>query len=223
MGNQVEDTEPTMVEQLPITLEWQLNVHSTRNGRMQTPSSRTPMPRLLRIWCLHGWCLVQRRLAATPAATQALHTVAGTTRHRGSSSHLGPSPGWTAHEVSLRQPAHSPVMDQPVFKAPWHNGSPKKPVRYCSQKQLYSFPGAPPRHTEVHCGRTFPQSKCHASFPLPPKPTSCPRLYLGAGSALERRLRHLLHRTMAPTTFTTYRAGIRKYYAFCTPAPVSGQ
>ena len=107
MGNQVEDTEPTMVEQLPITLEWHLNVHSTRNGRMQTPSSRTPMPRLLRIWCLHGWCLIQRRLAATPAATQALHTVAGTTRHSGSSSHLGTSPGWTAHEVSLRQPAHS--------------------------------------------------------------------------------------------------------------------
>ena len=129
-------SRPTMVEQLPIILEWHLNVHSTRNGRMQTRSSRTPMPRLPRIWRLPGRCLVQRRLAATPAATQALHTVAVTIRHSGSSSHLGPSPGWKAHHVPLRQPAHSPVMDQPVFKAPWHNGSPNNLVLYCSQKQF---------------------------------------------------------------------------------------
>ena len=32
---------------------------------------------------------------------------------------------------------------------------------------------------------------------------------------LEYRLRHLLHRAVAPSTSTTYRAGIRKYYAFC--------
>ncbi|KAL5515708.1 hypothetical protein EMCRGX_G000913 [Ephydatia muelleri] len=38
----------------------------------------------------------------------------------------------------------------------------------------------------------------------------------GAGRALEGHLRHLLHRAVAPSTSTTYRAGIRKYYAFCT-------
>ena len=68
--------------------------------------------RLLRIWRLPGWCLVQRRLAATPAATQALHTVAGAIRHSGSSSHLGPFPDWTAHQVSLRQPAHRAWTNQ---------------------------------------------------------------------------------------------------------------
>ena len=36
-----------------------------------------------------------------------------------------------------------------------------------------------------------------------------------AGRALEGRLRHLLHSAVAPPTSTTYRAGIRKYYAFC--------
>ena len=36
-----------------------------------------------------------------------------------------------------------------------------------------------------------------------------------AGRALEGRLRHLLHRAVAPSTSTTYRAGIRKCYAFC--------
>ena len=36
-----------------------------------------------------------------------------------------------------------------------------------------------------------------------------------AGKALEGRLRHLLHRAVAPSTSTTYWAGIRKYYAFC--------
>ena len=36
-----------------------------------------------------------------------------------------------------------------------------------------------------------------------------------AGRALEGCLRHLLHRAVAPSASTTYRAGIRKYYAFC--------
>ena len=36
-----------------------------------------------------------------------------------------------------------------------------------------------------------------------------------AGRALEGRLRHLLHGAVAPSTSTTYRSGIRKYYAFC--------
>ena len=37
-----------------------------------------------------------------------------------------------------------------------------------------------------------------------------------AGRALEGRLRHLLHRGVAPSTSSaTNRAGIRKYYAFC--------
>ena len=37
-----------------------------------------------------------------------------------------------------------------------------------------------------------------------------------AGRALEGRLRHLLHRAVAPSTSSaTNRAGIRKYYAFC--------
>ena len=36
-----------------------------------------------------------------------------------------------------------------------------------------------------------------------------------AGRALEGCLRHLLHRAVAPSTPIPYRAGIRKYYAFC--------
>ena len=36
-----------------------------------------------------------------------------------------------------------------------------------------------------------------------------------AGRAQKGRLRHLLHRAVAPSTSTTYRAGIRKHYAFC--------
>ena len=36
-----------------------------------------------------------------------------------------------------------------------------------------------------------------------------------AGRALKGCLRHLLHRAVAPSTSTTYRAGIRKHYAFC--------
>ena len=123
---------------------------------------------------------------------------AGTICHSGSSSHLGPSPGWTAHQVSLRQPAHSPGMDQPVFKAPWHNGSSKNPVLYCSQKQLYSFPGAPPRQTELHCGLAFPQSNVTLLFPCTPGQPAAHVRTSGAGRALEGRLRHLLHRAMAP-------------------------
>ena len=73
-----------------------------------------------------------------------------------------PSAPWTAHQVSLRQPSH------PVFKAPWHNGSPKNPVLYCSQKQLYDFPGAPSRQTELHCGHAVPQSNITLLFPCPP-------------------------------------------------------
>ena len=124
--------------------------------------------------------------------------------------------GWTAHQVSLRQPAHSPGMDQPVFKAPWHNGSPKNPVLYCSQKQLYSFPGAPPRQTELQCGLAFLQSNVTLLFPCPPGQPAAHVRTSEAGRALEGRLRHLLHRAVAPSTSTTYRAGIRKYYAFCT-------
>ena len=152
---------------------------------MQTPSAVDRCLWLLRIWRLPGWCLVQRRLAATPAATQALHKVAGTIRHSGSSSHLGPSPRWTAHQVSLRQPAHSPGMDQPVFKAPWHNGSPKNPVLHCSQKQLYSFSGAPPRQTELHFGRAFPQSNVTLLFPCPPGQPAAHARTSGAGRAVE--------------------------------------
>ncbi|KAL5496391.1 hypothetical protein EMCRGX_G012664 [Ephydatia muelleri] len=85
-----------------------------------------------------------------------------------------------------------------------------------SQKQLYSFPGAPPRQTELHCGRTFPQSNVTLLFPCPPGQPAAHARTSGAGRALEGRLRHLLHRAVAPSTSTTYRAGIRKYYAFCT-------
>ena len=139
---------------------------------------------------------------------------------------MGPPPGWTPHQVSLRQPAHSPGMDQPVLKAPWHNGSPKNPVLYCSQKQLYSFPGAPPRQTKLHCRCTSPQSNVTLFFPCPPGQPASHSRTTGAGRALEGRLRHLLHRAVVPSTSTTYGAGIRKYYAFCTqfnlnPLPVS--
>eukprot|EP00731_Ephydatia_muelleri_P007891 Em0004g229a len=57
------------------------------------------------------------------------------------------------------------------------------------------------------------------NLPIGHGPTSQPAAHArtsGAGRALEGRLRHLLHRAVAPSTSTTYRAGIRKYYAFCT-------
>eukprot|EP00731_Ephydatia_muelleri_P037700 Em0539g2a len=70
--------------------------------------------------------------------------------------------------------------------------------------------------TELHCGRTFPQSNVTLLFPCPPGQPAAHARTSGAGRALEGRLRHLLHRAVAPSTSTTYRAGIRKYYAFCT-------
>ncbi|KAL5497449.1 hypothetical protein EMCRGX_G013922 [Ephydatia muelleri] len=70
--------------------------------------------------------------------------------------------------------------------------------------------------TELHCGRTFPQSNVTLLFPCPPGQPAAHAHTSGAGRALEGRLRHLLHRAVAPSTSTTYRAGIRKYYAFCT-------
>ena len=176
-------SRPTMVEQLPITLEWHLNVHSTRNGRMQTPSSRTPMPRLPRIWRLPGRCLVKRRLAATPAATQALHTVAGIIRHSGSSSDLG--------HLLVGQRIKFHCDNLPIVQS-WTNQSSRHPGIMDLLTTLFfiavrnSFLGAPPRQTELHCRRTFPQSKCHASFPLPPRPTSCPRLYLRSWQSSRR-------------------------------------
>ena len=114
----------------------------------------------------------------TPATTQALHTVAGALCHRCSSSHLGSPPGWTAHQVPLRQSAHSPGMDQPVLQAPWSNGTTQDFILYCIQKQLYSHPGATSRQTELHCRCAFLQSNVTFLFPRPPRPTSCPRLYL---------------------------------------------
>ena len=116
----------------------------------------------------------------------------------------------------MRQPAHSPGMDQPVLKAPWRNGTLKNSVLYCSQKQLYSFPGAPARQTELYCGCAFSQSNGTLFSPCPPGQPAAHACTSRAGRALEGRLRHLLHRAMAPSTSTTYRAGIRKYYAFCT-------
>ncbi|KAL5463980.1 hypothetical protein EMCRGX_G032933 [Ephydatia muelleri] len=53
------------------------------------------------------------------------------------------------------------------------------------------------------------------TWTVPGQPASHSRTS-GAGRALEGRLRHLLHRAVAPSTPTTYGAGIRKYYAFCT-------
>eukprot|EP00731_Ephydatia_muelleri_P036952 Em0362g2a len=54
------------------------------------------------------------------------------------------------------------------------------------------------------------------NLPIGHGPTSQPAAHArtsGAGRALEGRLRHLLHRAVAPSTSTTYRAGIRKVQA----------
>eukprot|EP00731_Ephydatia_muelleri_P003033 Em0001g3033a len=79
-----------------------------------------------------------------------------------------------------------------------------------ARNNFYSFPGAPPRQTELHCGRAFPQSNVTLLFPCPPGQPAVHARTSGAGRALEGRLRHLLHRAMAPSTSTTERAGIRK-------------
>ena len=63
---------------------------------------------------------------------------------------------------------------------------------------------------------------------IPPAPVVSGPIWMGPGSgatahtsasragrALEGCLRHLLHRAVAPSASTTYRAGIRKYCAFC--------
>ena len=152
----------------------------------------------------------------TPATTQVLHTVAGAICHRLSSSLLGSPPGWTVHQVPLQQSAHSPRMDQQVLQAPWHNGTTEDVILYCSQKQLYSLPGAPSRQTELHCGCAFLQSNVPFLFPCPPGQPAVHAYTSRAGRALEGRFKYLLHRAMAHSTSTTYRAGIRKYYAFCT-------
>ncbi|KAL5496745.1 hypothetical protein EMCRGX_G013099 [Ephydatia muelleri] len=62
----------------------------------------------------------------------------------------------------------------------------------------------------------FPAIKCHVSFPLSLDQPAAHASTSRAGRALEGRLRYLLHRAMAHSTSTTYRAGIRKYYTFCT-------
>eukprot|EP00731_Ephydatia_muelleri_P017502 Em0010g600a len=88
--------------------------------------------------------------------------------------------------------------------------------QYISHKQLYSLPGALSRQTELHCGCAFPQSNVPFLFPCPPDQPAALAYTSRAGRALEGRFKYLLHRAMAHSTSTTYRAGIRKYYAFCT-------
>ena len=69
-------------------------------------------------------------------------------------------------------------------------------------------------------------NRSHVSFPLLPRPTSCQHQCLPSWESSRRPPEpppHL-HRAMAPSTSTTYRAGIRKYYTFChtlgiTPLP----
>ena len=54
----------------------------------------------------------------TSSYPSALYSGRNYSPYSGSSAHLGSSPGWTAHQASLRQPAHSPA---------WTNQSSKHP------------------------------------------------------------------------------------------------
>ena len=105
-------------------------------------------------------------------------------------------------------------MDQPVFQAPQSNGAPENFVLYCGTAQFHSLPGTPPRPTELHCGCTITQSDLTFLFPCSPGQPAANTSVSQAGRVLDGHLNHLLHRAVAPSTSTTYRAGIRKY-SFC--------
>ena len=79
---------------------------------------------------------------------------------------------------------------------------------FIAAKQLHSLLGAPPRQTEFNQISRF-------IYLAPPGKLAPHTRASRAGRALEGRLRHLLHRAVAPPTSTNYRAGIRKHNAFC--------
>ena len=59
----------------------------------------------------------------------------------------------------------------PIVQA-WTNQSSRPGVMDLLRTLFFSYPGTPPRQTELYCGRTFPQSNVTLLFPLPPRPTS---------------------------------------------------
>ena len=106
-------------------------------------------------------------------------------------------------------------MDQPVLQAPWSNGAPENFVLHCGTAQFHSLPGTPPRPTKLYCGCTITQPDLTFLFPCSPGQPAANTSVSQAGRALEDHLSHLLHTAVAPSTSTTYRAGIQKYYTFC--------
>ena len=106
-------------------------------------------------------------------------------------------------------------MDQPVFQAPRSNGGPENVCLYCGTAQFHSLPGTPPRPTELHCGCIITQPDLPFLFLCSPGQPAANTSVSQSWRALEGHLSHLLHRAVAPSTSTTYRAGIWKYYTFC--------
>ena len=66
----------------------------------------------------------------------------------------------------------------------------------------------------VYCGCTIMQPDLTFLFPCSPGQPAANTSVSQAGRALEGHLSHLPHRAVAPSTSTTYRAGIQKYYTF---------
>ena len=100
--------------------------------------------------------------------------------------------------------------DLPIVQA-WTNQSSMYPtvmellrtLFFIAAQQFHSLPGTPPRPTELYCGCTI--TKPDLMFLLPGQPAANTSVSQ-AGRALEGHLSHLLHRAVAPSTSTTYRA-----------------
>ena len=115
---------------------------------------------------------------------------------------------------------------------PWTNQSSKHPGIMELLRTLFftaaqhSLPDTPSTQTELYCGCPITQPDFTFRFPCSPGQPAANTSVSQAGRALEGHQSHLLHRAMAPSTSTTYRAGIWKYYTFChtlgiTPLPGS--